>query len=92
MSNDFYKFTLSKRLTQPWASHHFEVNRSDGHPWWFSMPVLPMFLPVQILHLGIVKQVCDLKRHAQYLHPWIQSWAICMQVLHNNHLASKAHV
>ena len=32
------------------------------------MPVLPMFVLVPILHLGMVEQVCDLRRHAQHLH------------------------
>ena len=56
--------------------------RSDGHPWWCPVPVLPMSLPVPILHLGMVKQACDLKSHAQHLHlrldPWPSKWKFYM--------------
>ena len=34
-----------------------------------------MFLPVPILHLGMVEQVSDLRRHAQHLH-WQQSMVV----------------
>ena len=41
---------------------------SESRPWWHLVPVLPMFLPIPILPLGMVKQVYDLMRHAQHLH------------------------
>ena len=59
-----------------------------------------MFLPVPILHLGMVKQVSDLKRHAQHLHQqqswWWQQWklnqATCIQAMLANHYTTAAHM
>ena len=50
------------------------------------MPVLPMSVLVPILHLGMVEQVCDLRRHAQHLlqvvvvvgiKPWLPAQKPC---------------
>ena len=52
-----------------------------------------MFLPVPILHFGVVEQVSDLGRHAQHLHQqqpggdgsgnW--TWATHIQAMCANH-------